>query len=51
MRRQQNGFMNIYWQSHIRRERILLDQKKFEAIGYPDDYHIEDWGFERLTGT
>ena len=40
-----------YWQSHMRRERILLNQKKFEAIGYPDDYHNEDWGYERLTGT
>jgi hypothetical protein len=26
-----------YWQSHMIRERILLYQKKFEAIGYPDD--------------
>jgi len=40
-----------YWQAHMRRERILLNQKKFEAIGYPDDYHNEDWGYERLTGT
>jgi len=40
-----------YWQSHMRRERMLLNQKNFEAIGYPDDYHNEDWGYERLTGT
>jgi hypothetical protein len=40
-----------YWQAHMIRERILLNQKKFEAIGYPDDYHNEDWGCERLTGT
>lgn len=40
-----------YWQAHMRRERILLNQKKFEAIGYPDDYHNEDWGCEKLTGT
>ena len=40
-----------YWQFHMRRERILLNQKKFEAIGYPDDYDNEDWGCERLTGT
>jgi hypothetical protein len=40
-----------YWQAHMRRERILLNQKKFEAIGYPDDYHNEDWGYEKMTGT
>jgi hypothetical protein len=28
-----------------------INQKEFEAIGYPDDYHNEDWGYERLTGT
>ena len=42
---------DAYWQSHMRRERILLNRKKFEAIGYPDDYYNEDWGYERLTGT
>jgi hypothetical protein len=40
-----------YWQAHMMRERILLNQKNFETIGYPDDYHNEDWGCERLTGT
>ncbi len=40
-----------YWQSHMRRERMLLNQMQFEAIGYPDDYHNENWGYERLTGT
>ncbi len=40
-----------YWQSHMIRERNLLNQKQFEAIGYPDDYHNKDWGYERLTGT
>ena len=42
---------HAYWQAHMRRERILLNQKNFEAIGYPDDYHNEDWGYEKLTGT
>jgi hypothetical protein len=40
-----------YWQAHMIRERILLNQKNFETIGYPDDYHNEDWGCEKLTGT
>jgi hypothetical protein len=40
-----------YWKSHMIRERNLLNQKQFEAIGYPDDYHNEDWGYEKLTGT
>ena len=42
---------HAYWQAHMIRERVLLNQKNFEAIGYPDDYHNEDWGCEKLTGT
>jgi hypothetical protein len=42
---------DAYWQSHMRRERILLNQKIFEGIGYPDDYDNGDWLSEKLTGT
>lgn len=46
-----SGDWEAYWESHMKRERILLNQRMFDTLGYPDDYYDDDWIYEKLTGT
>ena len=46
-----SGDWETYWQSHMKRERTLINQRMFEDIGYPDDYYDSDWLYDKLTGT
>ena len=46
-----SGDWDAYWQSHMKRERILHTQRIFDGIGYPDDYYDSDWIYDKLTGT
>jgi len=47
-----SGDWESYWEAHMRRERILMDHRMFEGIGYPDDYEGDgSWFLGGLTGT
>jgi len=47
-----SGDWERYWEAHMRRERILMDHRMFEGIGYPDDYEGDgSWFIDGLTGT
>ena len=46
-----SGDWDAYWQSHMKRERILHNESMFDGIGYPDDYYDSDWIHDKLTGT
>jgi hypothetical protein len=48
-----SGDWDNYWKAHMQRERMLMNQRMFDGIGYPDDYDTdgEDLYLHKLTGT
>ena len=48
-----SGDWDDFWESHMQRERRLMNRRTFEGIGYPDDYDsdTEDIYLPKLTGS